>query len=133
VALATPAPTTPEPTATAAPALVSTPGEGSLIVTFEDVQFALDSALASGVSASTVEAVELSQDVPYFGAHPAYTEFQFADYAEARQGVTPTVSIYPLAEFEAMLPDVILPQRSRRSVDQELPGDACGLLPHLAG
>jgi hypothetical protein len=131
---ATPVPAAPaEPTATLPPSLVSTPGEGSLTVTFEDVQFTLDSALASGVTAGVIEAIEPAQDVPFFGVHPAYTEFQLADYVEARQGVTPTISIYPLAEFEAMLPDVI-PQAAEEVIAwitgcPETPVDS---LPHLA-
>ncbi len=131
--LATPAPTTPEPTPTAAPALVSTPGGESLTVTLGDIQFTLDNALASAVTASTIEAVMPAEDVPFFGVHPAYTEFQLADYAEARQGVTPTISIYPLAEFETMLPDVI-PQAAEalESWISNCPDMPDGTLPHLA-
>jgi hypothetical protein len=96
---AAPAPDTAEPTATLSPSAV--------VVSFEDIQFTVDSELASGVTASIIEAVQPADDVPYFGVHPAYTEFQFIDFAEPRQGVAPSISIYPLAEYEAMVPDEI--------------------------
>ena len=131
----TPAPDTAEPTPTLSPSavVVSTPGEDSLSVAFEDVQFAVDNDLASSVTASIVEAVQPADDVPYFGVHPAYTEFQFTDYAEPRQGVTPSISIYPLAEFEALVPDEI-PQAAQalQSWIENCPETPANPLPHLA-
>jgi hypothetical protein len=132
---AAPAPTSerPDATPTVPPAVVSTPNGDVLDVAFEAVQFSLDSALASSVSASTIEAVEQSDDVPFFGVHPAYVEFQLLDYAEPRQGVTPTISIYPLADFEDMLPDIIPPvSQTLQTWITSCPQMPSGSLPHLA-
>jgi hypothetical protein len=132
---AAPAPDTAEPTATLSPSavVVSTPGENAHSVVFEDIQFTVDSELASGVTASIIEAVQPADDVPYFGVHPAYTEFQFIDFAEPRQGVAPSISIYPLAEYEAMVPDEI-PQAAQalQSWIENCPETPANPLPHLA-
>jgi hypothetical protein len=135
-AVATPDAAAPiEPTATLSPSavVVSTPGTDALTVTFEDVQFTVDSDLASGVTATIIEAVQPADDVPYFGVHPAYTEFQFTDFAEPRQGVTPSISIYPLAEYEAMVPDEI-PQTAAalEAWIAGCPETPANPLPHLA-
>lgn len=130
---ATPAVSTPEPADAPSAVVVSTPGAESLTVTFEAVQFTVDSELASGITASLIEAVRPADDVPYFGVHPAYTEFQFTDYAAPRQGVTPSISIYSLADYETLVPDYI-PQAAQalQAWISGCPNTPANALPHLA-
>lgn len=104
----TPEVTPMEPTVTPTPEVISTPiDDNRLYITYADIQFSLSTDLATDVTVQTVEAVEPAEDVPFFGVHPAYTEFTLNNFAVDRQGVAATISVYPLAEFETMLPDVI--------------------------
>lgn len=65
-------------------------------VTFEDVQFVVGDAVAAAVSAETAPAYE------FMGTEtiPSYTQFTFEAYAATPSVHVPTLSIYPIAEFD---------------------------------
>lgn len=112
----TPEPVTPLPTVSPATPIptpqresVSTLAEDEdmLEVDFEDVQFTVASDLASEVTGAVMPAVEPDLETPFFAVHPEYVEFQLTDYPVEFQGIEGVISVYPVADFETALPELV--------------------------
>ena len=67
---------------------------------YGNISFRYDASIAAGVEATNVEEVPIQEDMPYWAANPAFTEFFFVDYAGGKDFFhEPRIQVYPTADF----------------------------------
>jgi hypothetical protein len=98
-----------DPTATVSPAGIAYPGSptptgppgDATAITCDDVSFVLDPTLASGFACEIVPGVGTD-----FPGYPRYVRIGLEGYPLSDASWDPEISIYPVAEFAAMVDDV---------------------------
>ena len=79
--------------------------DGSELTEFTsgNVRFVYPTSLATGITEIPVEAVAFdSETMPAWAANPAYTRYEFADYATVENAYySPFIALYPTADLEA--------------------------------
>lgn len=79
--------------------------DGSELTEFTsgDVRFVYPTGLASGITEIPVEAVAFDPEtMPVWASNPAYTRYEFADYATVENAYyAPVISIYPVPDLQA--------------------------------
>lgn len=66
----------------------------------DQITFSYDSTLATGIETETQENIPMVDEVPYWGATPAYTSYIFADYPGLDEFfMLPVISIYSTTDF----------------------------------
>lgn len=69
-------------------------------VTFENVSFEYDTALAADVETEVVEAIPFTDEMPLMGATPEHLRFDFVDYAGQPDFFhAPRILVYRVADF----------------------------------
>jgi hypothetical protein len=68
--------------------------------------FQYDASLASAVTCEIISAEPPSADIPYWEVNPEYTSFSFQDYPLQETQWQPQIYVFPVAEYETLIPDV---------------------------
>jgi len=93
--------------------------------------FQYDSNLASTVTCETIPAQPPSEDIPYWEVNPEYTSFTFQGYPLQGTQWQPQIYIFPVAEYENLVPDItpLIEELQQVLIDQPSHPDGIPFLP----
>lgn len=102
------------------------------VASYGGVTFSFDPSITDEVSGQTIPAEDGSgENVPYWEITPEYTLFRFDGYALANTFHQPQLFVYPVADYEAVVPDVAEIVSSLQTLLHERPSDPTDALPFL--
>lgn len=105
--------------------------QGGNAASYGGVTFRFDPALTDEVSGQTVPAEDAGEEGPYWANVPEHLLFRFEGYTLANTFHQPELLVYPIADYEVLVPEVADIAGSLQTLLDERPSDPADALPFL--